>query len=85
MNLPRVWHQTLRSVSNPVVRPIEYDSMIEFVARTYSWMDFRATLCALSGLDDKAEDWLDKNKAKQRKHMCGAEIGATPWLHGNPR
>lgn len=47
--------------------------MIEFVARTYSWMDFRATLCALSGLDDKAEDWLDKNKAKQRKHMSGAE------------
>ena len=27
--------------------------------------------CLVAGLDDKAEDWLDKNKAKQRKHLPG--------------
>lgn len=31
----------------------------------------------MPGLDDKAEDWLDKNKAKQRKHMCRAQT--TLW------
>ena len=28
----------------------------------------------LPGLDDKAEDWLDKNKAKQRKHLPDAKF-----------